>query len=214
MASLPGLVLNLTQTEPLKGQTTVEAIRVDNPIHHLDVDQFHRMITAEVFSDTDRVELIDGALRDMTPIGPAHGGGVDYLNMLLAPLVGDRAIVRIQGALVLDEDTELYPDVAVLKPRDDWYRKGNPTPADVLLVIEVADSSLAGDLGAKMEQYARAGIPRYWVMDVAGRILHDCREPERFGRRYRKQRQVSKGRVRLRIEGIEILVSVTDLFSD
>jgi len=192
----------------------VEAIRVDNPIHHLDVDQFHRMIAAGVFSDSDRVELIDGELRDMTPIGPAHGGGVDYLTMLLASRLADKAIVRVQGALVLDEDTELYPDLTVLKPRDDWYRKGNPTPADVLLLIEVADSSLAGDLGAKMERYARAGIPRYWVIDVAGGILHDCREPERFGRHYRKQRQVSKGRVRLHIEGIEILVSVTDLFSD
>ena len=192
----------------------MEAIRIDNPIHRLDVDRFHRMIAAGVFSDGDRVELIDGELRDMTPIGPAHGGGVDYLNMLLASRLADKAIVRVQGALVLDEDTELYPDLSVLKPRDDWYRKGNPMPADVLLLIEVADSSLAGDLGAKMEKYARAGIPRYWVMDVANQTLHDYREPERFGRRYRKQQQVSKGMIRLRIEGIDIVVSVTDLFSD
>ena len=195
----------------------MEAISVDNPIHRLTIDQFHRMIAADVFSDQDRVELIDGELRDMTPIGPAHGGGVDYLTMLLAPLVADKAIVRIQGALVLDEDTELYPDVMVLKLRDNGYRKRNPTPADVLLLIEVADSSLAGDLGAKLEQYARVGIPRYWVVDIAGRTLRDYREPDRFGRRYRKRRQVSKGvfQVRLKgLDGIDIPVSLTDLFSD
>lgn len=195
----------------------MEAISVDNPIHRLTIDQFHRMIAADVFSDQDRVELIGGELRDMTPIGPAHGGGVDYLTMLLEPLVAGKAIVRIQGALVLDEDTELYPDVMVLKLRGNGYRKRNPTPADVLLLIEVADSSLAGDLGAKLEQYARAGIPRYWVVDVAGRTLYDYREPDRFGRRYRQRRQVSKGMLQARLkdlDGIDIPVSLTDLFSD
>ena len=192
----------------------MEAISVDNPIHRLNIDQFHRMIAANVFSDQDRVELIDGELRDMTPIGPAHGGGVDYLTRLLVSGLADKAIVRIQGALVMDEDTELYPDVLVLEPRDDWYRKGNPTPADVLLVIEVADSSLAGDLGSKVEQYACAGIPRYWVLDVVAETLHDFREPDRFGCRYRKQREVSTGTLDLSIKGVDLSVSLAALFSD
>ena len=192
----------------------MEAIDSSNPIHRLSVAHFHRMIEAGVFNDGDRVELIDGELRDMTPIGPPHGGDTDYLNRILTSTLADRAIVRVQGALVLEQDTELYPDLVVLKPRADWYRKSNPSGDDALLVIEVADSSLDIDLNTKLAKYARAGIRRYWVVDIPHRRLHDHRDPDRFGRRYRQLHTLDSGTLRVSIAGVDIPVPVADLFQE
>jgi len=92
----------------------MEAIDTINPIHRISVEQFHRMIEAGVFAEGDRLELINGEMRDMTPIGPPHNGCTGHLNMTFAPQLTGKAIVRVQGALVLDEGTELYPDLAAL----------------------------------------------------------------------------------------------------
>ncbi len=147
-----------------------------NPIHRIDVERFHRMIEAGCFGDGDRVELIDGEMRDMA------------LNLLLTLKLAGKAIVSVQGPLVLDDGTELYPDLAVLQQRDDFYRQANPTGDDALLVIEVADSSLSLDQGPKLAKYAHAGIRRYWVVDLRHRTLHDYRDPDRFQGRYRGPR--------------------------
>ena len=186
----------------------MEATNTVNPIHRISVEQFHCMIEAGVFADGDRVELIDGEMRDMTPIGPPHGGCTDSLNMIFARKVAGKAIVRVQGALVLDDGTEVYPDLLVLKQRDDWYRKSNPTGDDALLVIEVADSSLPLDLGVKLAKYARAGIRRYWVIDIKSRTLHDHRDPDRFGRRYRQLHSLADGPLTVTIEGVDVQVDV------
>ncbi|WP_295391398.1 Uma2 family endonuclease [uncultured Thiodictyon sp.] len=190
------------------------ALDLSNPIHRISVEQFHRMIEAGCFGDGDRLELIDGEMRDMPPIGPPHGGTTDTLTMTFASQLVGKAIVRVQGALVLDDGTELYPDLSVLKCRDDYYRKGNPTGDDVLLVIEVADSSLALDLRTKLAKYARAGIRRYWVVDLRHRTLHDHRDPDRFGRRYRQLHSVTAGEVSVDVEGARITVSMAQLFPD
>ena len=190
----------------------MEAFNLSNPIHRLDVEQFHRMIDAGVFVDGDRVELVDGELRDMTPIGPPHGGDTDYLTKVFVTELVDQAIVRVQGALVIDQGTELYPDLTVLEPRADWYRTTNPTGDDALLVIEVADSSLNTDLTTKLAKYARAGVRRYWVVDIPHRRLHDYRDPDRFGRRYRQLHTIDSGTVAVSIAGIDIELAVGDLF--
>ncbi len=185
-----------------------------NPIHRISVEQFHRMIAAGCFGDGDRVELIDGEMRDMPPIGPPHGGTTDRLTMLFAPQLAGQAIIRVQGAVVLDDGTELYPDLSVLKFRDDYYRQANPTGDDVLLIIEVADSSLALDLGAKLAKYARAGIRRYWVVDLRHRILHDHRDPDRFGRRYRQLHSLTTGEVVFDLGEERIRMPVASLMPD
>jgi Uma2 family endonuclease len=190
------------------------ALDLSNPIHRISVEQFHRMIEAGCFGDGDRLELIDGEMRDMPPIGPPHGGTTDTLTMIFASQLVGKAIVRVQGALVLDDGTEIYPDLSVLKYREDYYRKGNPTGDDVLLVIEVADSSLAPDLRIKRAKYARAGIRRYWVADLRHRTLHDHRDPDRFGRRYRQLHSVTAGDLSVDIEGIRVTVPVAQVFPD
>jgi Uma2 family endonuclease len=190
----------------------VRALDVLNPIHRIDVERFHRMIEAGCFGDGDRVELIDGEMRDMSPIGPPHGGTTDTLTMILAPKLAGKAILRVQGALVLDDGTELYPDLSVLGLRDDFYRQANPTGDDALLVIEVADSSLPLDQGIKLAKYASAGIRRYWVVDLRHRTLHDYRDPDRCQRRYRQLHSVTAGNLSVDIAGVKVTVAVAEVF--
>ena len=183
-----------------------------NPIHRIDVKRFHRMIEAGCFGDGDRVELIDGEMRDMTPIGPPHGGTANALNLLLTLRLAGKAIVSVQGPLTLDDGTELYPDLAVLQHRDDFYRQANPTGDNALLVIEVADSSLSLDQGPKLAKYARAGIRRYWVVDLRHRTLHDYRDPDCFQGRYRQLHSLTTGDLSLDIAGVQLRVAVAEIF--
>jgi len=192
----------------------VFAPNVLNPIHRIDVERFHRMIEAGCFGDSDRVELIDGEMRDMTPIGPPHGGTANALNLLLTLNLAGKAIVSVQGPLVLEDGTELYPDLAVLQRRDDFYRQANPTGDDALLVIEVADSSLSLDQGLKLTKYARAGIRRYWVVDLPHHTLHDYRDPDRFQGRYRQLHSLTAGDISLDIAGVQISVALAEIFLD
>jgi Uma2 family endonuclease len=191
----------------------VEAIDTLSPIHRINVEQFHRMIEAGVFADRDRVELIDGEMRDMAPIGPPHGGFTSDLNMVFASRLANTAIVSVQGPLVLDDGTEVYPDLLVLEPREDRYRKSNPTAADVLLAVEVADSSLSIDLGVKLAKYACAGIRRYWVVDIRNRAVHDHRDPDRNGRRYRQLHTLKDGVLSVTIHGVEVQVDLGELMA-
>jgi Uma2 family endonuclease len=185
-----------------------------SPIHRISVEQFHRMIEAGCFGDGDRVELIDGEMRDMTPIGPPHQGTTDSLTMRFATALAGRAIVRVQGPVVLDDGTELYPDLSVLQQREDFYRSANPTGDDVLLVIEVADSSLALDLGVKLAKYARAGIRRYWVVDLRHRTLHDYRDPDRFQGRYRQLHSLTGGALDIDLAGVPVALPIASLFAE
>jgi Uma2 family endonuclease len=190
----------------------MEAIDAITPIHRISVEQFHRMIEAGVFAAGDRLELIDGEMRDMTPIGPPHNACMNTLNMTFAPKLAGKAIVSVLGPIVLDEGTELYPDLLVLRQRADHYRRSNPTGDDTCLVIEVADTSLSVDLGSKLRAYARAGIRRYWAVDIGSRTLHDHRDPARFSGRYRQLHSVTQGALSVTIEGVEIQVDLSDLF--
>jgi Uma2 family endonuclease len=210
--AIPATLEAVSAQTRLRCLLQMEAFELQSPIHRVSVEQFHRMIDAGIFRDDDRVELIDGEMRDMTPIGPPHGGTTDTLTMLFAPLLAGVAIVRVQGALILDDGTELYPDLTVLKPRNDRYARSHPTAEDALLVIEVADSSLALDMGVKLAKYARAGIPRYWVADIQHRTLHDYRDPDRFSRRYRQLHSFGEGSLAIAIAGTEIQIEVANLF--
>jgi hypothetical protein len=101
----------------------MEAIDTSNPIHRISVEQFHRSIKAGIFVEGERIELIDGEMRDMTPIGLPPTSCTDILTMIIVSKLARRTIVRVQGALVIDDGTQLYPDLVVLKQRDDWFRK-------------------------------------------------------------------------------------------
>jgi Uma2 family endonuclease len=130
------------------------------------LDQYHRLGEARILGEDDRVELLDGQLVDMSPIGPRHALAVDALNELLLPAVAGRAVVRIQNPIALDDGTEPNPDIALVRRPWHGYPNTHPRPADVFLLIEVADTSLKTDRGAKLELYARAGIREFWIVDL------------------------------------------------
>src|SRR5436309_14799931 len=119
------------------------------------VHDYHRMVDAGILLEDDRVELIHGEILAMTPIGPRHNAAILRANQSLVRIVGDRAIVGVQGSVRLDEYDEPQPDLYLLRPKDDFYASGHAGPADILLIIEVADSSLEYDQGIKMHLMRR-----------------------------------------------------------
>lgn len=153
--------------------------------HRLTVSDFHRMGEAGIFATGDRVELIDGEVIDMSPIGALHAAIVALLTAFLCRSVGSGVIVWCQNPIRLDDSSEPEPDIALLRPRADGYMSAHPGPEDVLVVIEVADTSLAYDLGVKVPLYARHGIPEAWVIDAATRQTRVFREPSAEG--YRRE---------------------------
>lgn len=134
-----------------------------------------------ILGEDDRVELIDGEIIEMTPIGPVHAGVVNRLNRLLTKRVGQQAILGIQNPVRISLDTELQPDVTVLRPRSDDYTLSHPVPDDVLLLIEVADTSVGLDLGLKVPRYAEAGIVEVWVVDLVKKVIVTHVKPTESG---------------------------------
>jgi Uma2 family endonuclease len=138
--------------------------------------EFRDMIEAGVFQEDDRLELVDGEIVEMSPIGSRHAACVRKLNLLLRS-VGDRAFVDVQNPLGISEDNDFYPDVVLLKPSADNYASGIPGASDALLVIEVADTTLRFDRSIKKPRYAAAGAPELWIVDLEGSRVWVHRKP-------------------------------------
>lgn len=134
--------------------------------HRYTVDDYYRMATADILHAEDRVELIEGEIIDMAPIGSRHAAAVTRISNLLMQRVGTHAIVATQSPVRLSHDSEPQPDIALLRPRADYYAAAHPGPADVLLIIEVADSTLHFDRDIKLPLYARHGIAEVWLVDI------------------------------------------------
>jgi hypothetical protein len=146
------------------------------------VEEYDRMVEVGILGADDHVELIEGEIVEMAPIGLPHESVVDRLNMLLARGVGDRAIVRVQGSVRFPPlRSRPQPDLAVLKPRRDFYRASGPGAADIFLLIEVMETSAAYDRDTKAPLYARAGVLELWLVDVPGGLLEVHREPTSSG---------------------------------
>ena len=145
--------------------------------HKLTVADIYRMLDAGILSEDDRVELIEGELLDMAPIGSDHATTVDRFTEALVLACAGRAIVRVQNPVRLDDLNEPQPDFAILRPRPQGYRAGHPGPADVLLLIEVADSTLRFDRKVKLPLYVRFGIPEVWIANLQTRVLETHRTP-------------------------------------
>lgn len=160
--------------------------------HRFDVGDYYRMAETGILGPEDRVELIEGEIVDMAPIGSAHAGTVNRLARLAAKAMAEgNVLVSMQNPLRLDAHSEPQPDLMLLRPRADDYRDTHPTPADVLLLVEVADSTLAYDRGPKLALYARHGVPEVWIVDLGGRAVEICRQPGPDG--YGERRRVMDG---------------------
>ncbi len=143
-----------------------------------------------ILTERDRVELIEGELIAMSPIGSEHAGTVNALNRLLVQAVGERGVVAVQNPVRLDDLSEPQPDFAVLRPRADDYRRATPRSVDVLLIVEVADTSLAYDRDVKRSLYARHGVPEFWIVNLAANEVEVCRAPT--GDQYASVSQVGR----------------------
>jgi Uma2 family endonuclease len=144
---------------------------------HFSVAEYYKMAAAGVFSEGDRVELIEGEIVEMNPIGSRHAACVGRLTELLGRLVVGKVIVWVQNPVQVSDYSEPLPDVALLKRRDDFYAQANPQPPDVLLIVEVADSSVEYDRDIKMPLYARAGIPEVWLVNLPKETVEVYSQP-------------------------------------
>jgi Uma2 family endonuclease len=156
----------------------------DNPNHNLHkftTEQYQLMCERGVFPPDDRYELINGEIRKMSPIGIKHAVCVTRLSTLLTSRFINKAIVWAQNPISINEYSQPQPDIALLKWRDDFYANGLPTPADILLIIEVADSTIAYDREIKTPLYAASGIPEMWLCDINQRIIMGHTQPSGSG---------------------------------
>jgi Uma2 family endonuclease len=146
--------------------------------HRLTVADYYLMAEVGILAPDARVELIDGEIIDMAPPGSLHAATVHRLNRILVHAAGEGALVLVQNPVRLSELSEPQPDLALLRSREDFYSQNHPGPADVLLVVEVADSSLRFDRDTKVSLYAAHGIPEVWLVDLRGRRLIRHRAPQ------------------------------------
>ncbi len=167
------------------------------------------MGAAGIFFEDDRVELIDGEIVQMTPIGSRHAACVDRLAELLRAMLAQRAIVRVQSPIRLGSHSEPQPDLAVLRRRADFYAPAHPASPDVLLVIEVADASVDFDRVTKIPLYGQAGIPQAWLVDVAAGSLEDYRGPTAQG--YHDRRVPRRGERVARDAYPELSLAIDDI---
>ena len=158
--------------------STVPEVRLPSPQKRkFTVAEYYRMAEAGILKPEERVELIEGEIIVMPPIGPGHADSVNQLNEVLARYAPGRYRVSIQNPVHLDDGAEPEPDVALLRLRPEGYGAAHPTPADVLLIVEVADSTLAYDREVKAQIYGRAGVVETWVRNLPEDCIERFTEP-------------------------------------
>jgi Uma2 family endonuclease len=169
--------------------TTIEET-LHVPLRRISAGEYHRMGEAGIFGPDERVELLDGVLIAMPPIGPAHAFSVLALSNMLNGKLGDRALLSVQNPVALGPTSEPQPDVMLLRPPLARYGKQLPVTADALLVVEVTDSTRAVDRGPKLAAYARAGVREVWIVDLKLGVVDVFTEPsgEDYSRRSRFKR--------------------------
>lgn len=163
----------------------------------LTVQEYERMAELGIIGEHERVELVGGEIIRMAAMGRRHARSLMRMSRVTYQRIGNITVIRVQMPVAIPHFDEPEPDIAVLRPREDDY-ENHPAPDDVLLLIEVSDTSLAYDRGVKLPLYARAGIPEVWIVNLAGEEIERYTEPA--GGRYRVVTRAGRG---------ETLASVT-----
>jgi Uma2 family endonuclease len=183
--------------------------QTDRPRFHISVHQYQKMIETGVLSKSDRVELIEGEMFEAAPIGARHAAITRRINALLSRSVGNLAVVDIGGPVKLGEFSEPQPDVMLLRPSD--YNTQIPEASDVILLIEISDSTLASDRSSKLALYARHGIPEYWIVDLAGECVEVYRDP---GSNAYSEKRIASGAEVVAPRAVpSVNITVRDIFS-
>lgn len=163
------------------------------------VTEYNQMIDAGVFKVDERLELMGGDIVEMSPIGSKHAASVDRLGNKLVMQLGEDVIIRVQSPIVIDDFHEPQPDITVLKPQSDFYENALPTASDVLLIVEVSDTTTLYDRNVKLPLYARAGIPVALLVNLPRATVEVHTEPKNG--KYRKVKHLKRGEV-LRVAGL------------
>lgn len=189
---------------------TATAAEESGPVPHLfTVDEYYKMGEAGIFDEDSRVELLDGVIYDMLPIGPEHAGSVDELGDWLRDTLDRTVIVRRQNPVHVAHRSDPQPDLTIVRYRKDYYRSAHPTPDDILLIIEVSDSSLSHDRDTKGSAYARAGLREYWIIDLAHGVLLVHRDPNNG--QYRTIERLTRDDSIILVSFPDVTIAVSDV---
>ncbi|WP_413172317.1 Uma2 family endonuclease [Anabaena azotica] len=178
--------------------------------HQFTVQQYHQMADAGILTENDRVELIRGEIINMSPIIPKHSGCVIFFTNLLVLILQKLAIVSVHNPVVLNEISEPQPDIALLKPRADFYRNSHPQPEDIFLLIEVADTTVKYDREVKISLYAEANIPEVWLVDVNQEVIEVYRNP--IDGIYQDVKNLGKNQVLSILAFPDVNINVSEIF--
>jgi Uma2 family endonuclease len=172
------------------------------------VGEYHRLAEAGILSEDDRVELLEGEIFEMSPISSRHASCVDRLVQLFFERLGRRVIVRVQNPVRLSEYSEPQPDLTLLKPRADFYKAAHPQPDDVVLLVEVCETSGEFDRHVKLPLYAKAGIPEVWIVDLTREQIEVYRDPKPEG--YQQSQIIGRGQT-LTVQLLALELTVAEI---
>lgn len=179
------------------------------PPHRFTAEEFERMVEAGILTEDDRVELIDGQVVEKSPIGKRHASAVNRGTRVMNRLLGDRAIVSVQGPVQIGDGSQVQPDLALLRSREDFYAGQYPQAGDVLLLLEVAESSLLVDRNQKVPVYAREMVSEVWLVNLLNDTVEVFRGPEHGA--YVDQSVAQRGEVLSPREFPDLEIRVEDL---
>ncbi|MBS1797448.1 MAG: Uma2 family endonuclease [Acidobacteria bacterium] len=189
--------------------TIIETVTAGVRLRRIRASEYERMIEAGIYTENDRLELLNGEIIEIMPKGPKHTSVNSRILRYLIRLMGDRAIVRSQDPIRLDDFSEPEPDVVLAEPTEDEYAENHPTPADILLIVEISDTTLVYDREDKSRAYSRNGIRHYLLINLQDETIEDYREPGADG--YGSKRTCRRGDRFNLVAFPEIEIGVEDL---
>ncbi|MCP4109690.1 MAG: Uma2 family endonuclease [Desulfobacteraceae bacterium] len=174
--------------------------------------EYHRMAETGIFKEDERLELIEGVIINIAPVGSRHAACVARLNQLFVIGIGEKAIVRIRGPFTIGEFSEPEPDILLLESRNDFYSKAHPGPEHVFLVVEVSDTTLDYDRNFKIPLYARAGIREAWIVNLQETYIEVYSTPSKQG--YKMLRKYYEGDILTVSSFPDMNIAVDELLAD
>lgn len=173
------------------------------------VKQYNQMVEAGILTEDDRVELIRGEIIEMTPINRRHSSHVNRLNELFVLRFAQLVTVGVQNPVELNDNSEPQPDISLLRRKADFYESGHPQPQDILLLVEVADTTVESDRQIKIPLYAETGIIEVWLVDINEQCIEVYREPSPNG--YQNVQRFVRGQSLSILAFPEIIISVNEV---